>query len=184
MSCRKKDDHSTGHRTRPCEVVKLNVPGPDVVSFWTRQQERGLPVKAHELEKLAERSAEGHHRYAFCVPEFGKGIGRRPSYSRSIQLFTACCVKRATLVPKSETDLVLFLTNLLAVALAGQCFLHPLLLARLQVKRVTFYFLNDVFRLHFTLEPAKSVLKRFTFLNTNLCQGKYTSKPSLIGFIS
>ena len=82
------------------------------------------------------------------------------------------------------TDLVLLLTNLLAVALAGQCFLHPLLLTRLQVKRVTFYFFDNVFRLHFTLEPAKSVLKRFTFLNTNLCQGKYTSKPSLIGFIS
>jgi hypothetical protein len=94
------------------------------------------------------------------------------------------CLLRDTLVLTSETDLVLFLTNLLAVALAGQCFFHPLLLARLQVKRVTFYFFDNVFRLHFTLEPAKSVLKRFTFLNTNLCQGKYTSKPSLIGFIS
>ncbi len=77
--------------------------------------------------------------------------------------------------------LVLLLTNLLAVALAGQCFLYPLLLARLQVERVTLYFFDNVFGLHFALEPAKGVLKRLTFLNTNLCQGKYTSKPSLIG---
>ena len=78
----------------------------------------------------------------------------------------------------------MFFTNLLAITLAGQCFLHPLLLAWFQIERVTLYFLNNVFGLHFTLEPAKGVLKRFTFLNTNLCQGKYTSKPSLIGFIS
>jgi hypothetical protein len=48
MSCRKKDDHSTDRRTRSREVVKLDVAGPDVVSFWTRQQERVLPVKARE----------------------------------------------------------------------------------------------------------------------------------------
>ncbi len=81
------------------------------------------------------------------------------------------------------TELVLFLTNLLAIAFAGKCFFHPLLLARLQVKRVTLYFLDNVFCLHFTLEPAKRVFKGLTLLNTNLCQRKYTSKPSLMGVI-
>jgi hypothetical protein len=79
MSYRKKDDHSTSHRTRPCEAVKPDTAGPDDVSFWTRQQERSLPVKARKFEKFAERSVEGRHRYAFYVPELGQGIGRRPS---------------------------------------------------------------------------------------------------------
>jgi len=77
--------------------------------------------------------------------------------------------------------LVLLLTDLLAVALAGECFFDPLLLTWLQVKRVTLHFLDDVFGLNLALEPAQCVLKRLTFLNTNLCQGKYTSKPSQIG---
>ncbi len=80
-----------------------------------------------------------------------------------------------------QKQLVLLLTDLLAVALAGECFFNPLLFTWLQVKRVTLHFLDDVFGLNLALEAAQCVLKRFTFLNTNLCQGKYTSKPSLIG---
>lgn len=32
------------------------------------------------------------------------------------------------------------------------------------------YFLDDVFRLHFALEPAQCILKGFAFLDTNFCQ--------------
>jgi hypothetical protein len=35
---------------------------------------------------------------------------------------------------------------------------------------VTLDFLDDVFLLNLTLEPAKRVLKGFAFLNTNFCQ--------------
>jgi len=77
--------------------------------------------------------------------------------------------------------LVLFLTNLLAIALAGQCFLYPLLLTWLQVKRVTLHFFDNVFSLNFALETAQCVLERLALLNTDLCQGKYTSKRSQLG---
>lgn len=60
--------------------------------------------------------------------------------------------------------LVLFLTNLLAIPLACQCFLHALLLAGLQVKGVTLDFLDDVFLLHLALETTKSILKGLTLL--------------------
>jgi hypothetical protein len=79
------------------------------------------------------------------------------------------------------TGLILFLTNLLAIALAGQCFLYPLLLTWLQVKRVTLHFLDNVFSLNFALEAAQCVLERLALLNTDLCQGKYTSKRSQLG---
>jgi hypothetical protein len=65
---------------------------------------------------------------------------------------------------------VLFLPYLLPVTLARQCFLHALLFARLQVKRMTLHFLDDVLCLHLPLEAAQGILKRFTFLNTNFCQ--------------
>jgi len=35
---------------------------------------------------------------------------------------------------------------------------------------------DDVFGLYFALEAAQGILERFTFLNSNLCQGKYTSQ--------
>lgn len=57
-----------------------------------------------------------------------------------------------------ETSLVGLFTGLLAAALARQCFLHALLLARLQVKRVPLDLFNNVLLLHFTLEPAQGVL--------------------------
>jgi hypothetical protein len=70
-----------------------------------------------------------------------------------------------------SSRLVLLLTNLLPVPLASERFFHALLLARLQIKRVTLDFFNDVFGLNFPLEPPKSILKRLAFLYTNLCQG-------------
>src|SRR5215470_5320007 len=48
--------------------------------------------------------------------------------------------------------------------------LHPPPLSRLQVVRVTFHFLDDVFRLHFTLEPAQGVFQRFSLLQSNFRQ--------------
>ncbi len=46
---------------------------------------------------------------------------------------------------------------------------------------MTFNFLDDVFGLHLTLEAAQGILKGFAFLNSNLCQKKYTSKQSQSG---
>jgi hypothetical protein len=53
-----------------------------------------------------------------------------------------------------EAGSVLFLAYLLAVPLAGKRFLYALLFARLQVEGVTFYFLDDVFRLDLALKAA------------------------------
>ncbi len=61
--------------------------------------------------------------------------------------------------------LLVFATSILlfacffAGALACQRFLHPLLLAGFQVEGVTFYFFNDVLRLHFPLEAAQGVFE-------------------------
>jgi hypothetical protein len=43
---------------------------------------------------------------------------------------------------------------------------------------VTLDFLDDVFRLHLTLETAQSILQGLAFLHTNFCQVKYTSQPA------
>jgi hypothetical protein len=83
-----------------------------------------------------------------------------------------------------ERKLILLLADLLAIALASQRFLHALLFTRLQIKRVTLDFLDNVFRLHLTLKASQCVLKGFAFLYSNLCQEKYTSKHSQSGFIS
>jgi hypothetical protein len=74
--------------------------------------------------------------------------------------------------------LVLFFPYLLAVALTCQRFLHAFLFTRLQVKRMTLNFLDDVFCLHLSLKTAQGILKGFAFLDSNLCQGEYTSKPA------
>lgn len=71
--------------------------------------------------------------------------------------------------------LVLLFANLFTIAFPRQCFFHALLFARLQVKRMTLYFFDDVFRLNLAFEPSQRVLKGFALLNSNLCQRKYTS---------
>ena len=81
----------------------------------------------------------------------------------------------------AELKLILLLTDLLAIALASKRFFHALLFAGFQIKRVTLDFLDNVFRLHFALEATQSILKGFAFLYSNLCQEKYTSKPSQSG---
>ena len=72
--------------------------------------------------------------------------------------------------------LVLLFPNLLAIAFASERFFYALLLAWLQVKGVTLDLFDNVFGLNFALEAAQGIFERFTFLNSNLCQGKYTSQ--------
>ena len=80
--------------------------------------------------------------------------------------------------------LVLLFAGFFAGALACQRFLDPFFLAGLQVKGVTFYFFNDVLRLHFTLEAAQGVFEGFAFLQSDFCQRNYTPKPVLFGPVS
>ena len=74
--------------------------------------------------------------------------------------------------------LVLLLARLLPAALASQRFFHALFLAGFQVVGVSLYFLDDVFLLNFALKPAQRILQRLTFLQSYICQIKYTPKPS------
>jgi len=75
-------------------------------------------------------------------------------------------------------SLILFLADLLAIALTCQRFFHSLFLARFQVERMALNFLDDVFSLHLALEAAQGILKGFAFLNSNFCQRGYTSKQA------
>lgn|GEM_PF-6654837 len=43
---------------------------------------------------------------------------------------------------------------------------------------MTLNFLDDVFLLYLTLEPAKRIFERFAFLYTNFCQLSHTPKPA------
>lgn len=81
------------------------------------------------------------------------------------------------------SGLFLFLALFLAAAFARERFLDPLLLARFQVERVTFYFLNDVLLLYFAFKTAKSVFERLAFLQSNLCQRNYTPKLVLVELV-
>ncbi len=55
--------------------------------------------------------------------------------------------------------LILLFSGFFACTLAGQRFLHPFFLAGLKVKGVTFYFFNDVLRLHLPLEAPQGVFQ-------------------------
>jgi len=81
----------------------------------------------------------------------------------------------------AKLELVLLLTDLLAIAFARKRFFHTLLFTGLQIKRVTLDFLDNVFSLHLALEAPQGILKGFAFLYSNLCQEKYTSKQSQSG---
>jgi hypothetical protein len=81
----------------------------------------------------------------------------------------------------AKLELVLLLTDLLAIALACKRFFHAFLFTGLQIKRVTLDFLDNVFSLHLALEAPQGILKGFAFLYSNLCQEKYTSKQSQSG---
>ena len=66
--------------------------------------------------------------------------------------------------------LVLLFSYLLAIALPRQRFFYALFLTRLQVERMAFDFLDDVFRLNLSLEASQGIFKGFSLLNANLCQ--------------
>src|SRR6202020_771855 len=91
--------------------------------------------------------------------------------------------KHLTAITQLNKQLVLLFTDLLAITLASQRFLHALLLTRLQIKRVTLDFLDNVFGLHLALKTPQGILKGFAFLYSNLCQEKYTSKQSQSGYL-
>jgi hypothetical protein len=84
----------------------------------------------------------------------------------------------------AELKLILLLTDLLAITLTCQRFLHALLFTWFQIKRVALDFLDNVFSLHLALEAPQGILKGFAFLYSNLCQEKYTSKQSQSGIVS
>ena len=81
----------------------------------------------------------------------------------------------------AKLELILLLTDLLAIALACKRFFHAFLFTGLQIKRVTLDFLDNVFSLHLALEAPQGILKGFALLYSNLCQEKYTSKQSQSG---
>jgi len=60
---------------------------------------------------------------------------------------------------RPRRDLICFLTRLLTAALAGQCFLYPLFLARFEVEAMTLHFLNDVLLLDLPFEAAKRIFQ-------------------------
>jgi hypothetical protein len=64
---------------------------------------------------------------------------------------------------------------LLPVAFASQRLLGPQLLARLQVKRVSFHLFNNVLLLDLTLEASEGVLQSFALLKLYFSQTKNTS---------
>jgi len=74
--------------------------------------------------------------------------------------------------------LVLFFTRFLASPLAGECCLHTLFLAGLQVEGVALNLLDNVFLLHLALEAAQSVLEGFTLLKSYFCQTDTPPNPS------
>jgi hypothetical protein len=72
--------------------------------------------------------------------------------------------------------LVLLFPSFFSAAFARQCFLHALLLARLQIKGVALNLLDYVLLLHFALETAQCILKGLALLQSDFCQWNYTPK--------
>ena len=73
--------------------------------------------------------------------------------------------------------LFLLFASFLPAAFACQGFLDSLFLAGLQIKGVPLDLLNNVFLLHFALEPPQSVLEGLALLRPNFGQLAYTPKP-------
>src|SRR5258708_14802236 len=68
-----------------------------------------------------------------------------------------------------RTGIAIF-TDLFLGTLAGQGLLYAALLTGLQVIRLPFYFLNNVFRLNFTFETTYRIFQRLAFLSSDFCQ--------------
>lgn len=90
---------------------------------------------------------------------------------------------RATTTGLRPLVLLLFFTLFLAAALSRQSLFHPLLFARLQVKRVALYLFDNVFLLHLPLEATQGVFQRFAFLQSHFRQRNYTPKPVPSGLV-
>jgi hypothetical protein len=80
--------------------------------------------------------------------------------------------------------LLLLLACFLAGALACQRLLHPFFFTGLQVKRVTFHFLDNVLLLDFPLKATQGVFERLAFLQSYFCQRNYTPKLVLVELVS
>jgi len=111
-----------------------------------------------------------------------------PGMARGLQLIDLCREKCDYKVPAATQSgggpteqghsgkkrpfpaLILFFTCLFSSAFTCQRSFHTLLFAGLQVKGVTFHFLDDVFLLHLALEAAKGVFQRLALLKPNFCQ--------------
>jgi len=75
-------------------------------------------------------------------------------------------------------DSICFFTRFLTAALTCERFFHPLLLTGLQVKGVTFHFLDDVLLLYLSLEAAKRIFEGLALLQSDFSQTDYT--PQLV----
>ena len=81
-------------------------------------------------------------------------------------------------------SLILLFTSFLSASLARQCFFYALSFARFQVKRVTFYFFDNVLGLYLPFEAAKCVFEGFSLLKSYFCQLDYTPLLVLTGPVS
>jgi hypothetical protein len=72
-------------------------------------------------------------------------------------------------------------TRFLTTALACQRFFHPFLLTGLQIKGVTFHFLDNVFLLYLPLKTAERIFEGLALLQSDFCQTDYTPLLVLSG---
>ena len=75
---------------------------------------------------------------------------------------------------------ICFFARFFTAALACQRFFHPLLLAGLQIKGVTFHFLDNVFLLYLPLEAAECIFEGLALLQSDFSQTDYTPLLALI----
>src|SRR5947209_1629116 len=80
------------------------------------------------------------------------------------------CSDWAGLILANRQFLLNVARTLLAIPLACQRFLRPAFFARLQVERVAFDFLDDIFLLNFAFKTAQRAFERFAILQMDFCQ--------------
>lgn len=67
-------------------------------------------------------------------------------------------------------SLILLFAGFFAISFARQSFLGAAFFAGLQIEGMPLHFFNNVLLLDFTFEPTQGIFKRFTLLQSNLCQ--------------
>jgi hypothetical protein len=139
-----------------------------------------LPGGENELRATVDALEHpiGEFGHWFLAPTHPRlsAITSRPS-GRGIR--TPGKVSRKT--SKTERDLLLFAAVLLAIAFTRKRLFDTPFLTRLQVVRVPLDLFDDVFLLHFPLEPAQSVLEGFTLLKPDL---SHSGNTPLLAFTS